>query len=163
MRLTVLLIISLYCLRCSERKKDTRKSFSKASEYNNFILDQIEPVDSLYISVIANSINKKDVIFFCSNLKVESTKSLKKLNIQAFKGDGLFCESAKKLLKHFIVISESDLRVFLIMTLDQKNKGVHKKQLDSLSNRIDYRYDSIWHEIERNQEIFSRRVKSTIK
>jgi len=161
---TILLLIGLVFNRCGE-ETDQRKAFVDARSYNDFITKEVVKIDSLYLQAMMYQ-NEKVSREKTKTLAKQTAISLRRLNIQPFKGDSTLCVAAKKFILHFNRITEKTMPEFFHLCYSMCQKDAFSKrasQINLSATYLDDEYGKQWKELSAAQRNFSKKFNLKLK
>lgn len=161
------LFSGLLILAACNRNNDKRKSFEDVVEYNDFIVDQVNSLDSAYILAV----NTERGVEFCRHkcdslveLCNQATKEL--MDIQPFEGDSSLTMQALKYVQYMRNTGEKEIKNLLKMIEEYQQMGYdiapEKEEeiiatINKEADRLDARYEEEINRLEAVQTKLSQK------
>jgi len=143
---------------------DNRKSFTDVTEYNDFIIDNINLIDQLYVTTLDDKSGREYCLAQCDSLIIQSEKTIELLNgIQPYDGDSSLAMAAKGFCIYMGAIGKKDLPEFINIALNPNITVDDLPKMNSEAKKLDENYEIQMNKIETIQKALSKKFNYTVK
>ncbi|MDF3029265.1 MAG: hypothetical protein K0S23_3572 [Fluviicola sp.] len=149
-------------------KNDSRKSFDEVIEYNDFIVDHINALDSAYILALETDNGIDYCMKKCDSLVDVCDKTTSELKgIQPFDGDSSLTMQALAYTQFMRNNGEKDIKNFLKLLDTYENAGLEEQEklvgeVQTMAESIDKNYDIEIDKVNMVQEKFAKKHNFTV-
>jgi len=165
MKLFNLLILALFIITLlSCGPLDNRKSFQDATEYNDFIIDNVNLIDEMYVTTLDDEKGKDYCLSPCDSLIIRSERTVELLNnIQPYDGDSSLAMAAKGFCKYMSDIGKKDLPQFINLALNPDISIEDLPKINTEAKKLDDNYEIQMNKIDKTQKRLSEKFNYMIK
>jgi hypothetical protein len=149
-------------------KNDSRKSFDEVIEYNDFIVDHINALDSAYILALATDNGIEECMKKCDSLVGLCDKTSKEFKgIQPYEGDSSLTMQALAYTQFMRNNGEKDIKKLLTL-IDKYDKAALEEQAELMAEvqvvaeKIDKNYDLEISKVNQVQQKFAQKHNFTV-
>lgn len=154
----LLTILSVVVMVISCGPTDNRKSFSEVTEYNDYIIDNINLIDELYVTTLNEDKGREYCLSQCDSLIANSEKTIALLNnIQPFEGDSSLAMAAKDFCSYMAAIGKKDLPQFINLAMNPDVSIQDLAEINTDANKLDENYEIQMDKIEKVQSILAKK------
>lgn len=161
----ILLLLMAMIAAVSCGPTDNRLSFDKATEYNDYIVDIIDPITEIYNLTFATQKGDKYCLAQCDSLILKSEETIALLNgIQPYEDDSSFAMAAKEYCKYMVQIGKEDLPVFINLLKIVEAGGLDDTiTLNKNAVVLDKGYETRFEKFEAAQKVLAIKFNYKIK
>jgi hypothetical protein len=143
---------------------DNRKSFSDVTEYNDYIIDNMNIIDEMYVTTLDVEKGKEYCISQCDSLITKSKETVALLNdIQPYEGDSTLAMAAKDFCLYMSRAGKKDLPQFINLVLDQDLSAQDESKINTEATKIDKNYELQMDKVQVAQKAFAKKFNFIIK
>lgn len=162
--LNLLISLSVIITLISCGPTDDRKSFNDVTEYNDFIIDNVNLIDQLYVTTLNDKNGREYCLSQCDSLIAKSEKTIELLNnIQPYDGDSSLAMAAKGFCSYMGEIGKKDLPQFINLALNPDISIEDLPEINSEAKRLDGNYEIQMNKVETTQKALSKKFNFLIK
>lgn len=143
--------------------KDSRKSFDDATKYNDYIIDQINELDKMYVTTMDITKGKEFCLAQCDSLTKKAEATIKALNdIQPYEGDSTFAMAAKKFCSYMGGAGKKELPDFINFVMDPNLTPEDEPKISEQADKIDKNYEVQMNNVETVQKALAKKFNFII-
>ena len=160
---TLILALSIITL-LSCGPVDNRKSFQDVTEYNDFIIDNVNLIDEMYVTTLDDDKGRDYCLSQCDSLIIRSERTVELLNnIQPFDGDSSLAMAAKGFCSYMCAIGKKDLPQFINLALNPDISIEDLPKINTEAKKLDDNYEIQMNKIDITQKSLSKKFDFIIK
>ncbi len=143
---------------------DNRKSFDDVTEYNDYIIDNMNIIDEMYVTTLDVDKGKDYCLAQCDSLIVKSEETVALLNgIQPYDGDSTLAMAAKDFCNYMGKAGKKDLPDFINLVLKPELASEDESKINSEATKIDKNYEIQMDKVQATQKSFAKKFNFIIK
>jgi hypothetical protein len=139
------------------------QTYSSAIEYNDFIIDHINELDSIYVSTMDVESGKDYCLSQCEVLMKKADEIIHELEAnKVYKGETKFASAAIVFCKYMRDAGKKDLPEFINAIMQEDLASSDEAKILKMADKVDENYDKQMFKFEKAQKAFAKKFDFVI-
>lgn len=139
------------------------QTFSSAIEYNDFIIDHINELDSIYVTTMNVESGKEHCLLQCEILIKRAEEMIFELEANnVYEGETKFASAAIVFCKYMRDAGKKDLPEFISTIMRENIASSEEAGINKMADKIDENYDKQMTAFEKAQKVFAKKFDFVI-